>query len=313
MRRKMLTEEQQSLIDRSVKIDDEGAIEEFIRSRRLKNVRETTITYYKNVIHVLKRDMAQLKINKQLIELTESDVEDIILLWKSKIKITSINSKLRGIRPFFSFMKEKKMIRKDPTANIKLLRERKQIRATLEDFEVKKIADYFKKQKSFSGYRNLVMFYLLLDTGIRISECIGIQINDVDGSRLIVRETKNLQQRLVFLSKNMVEKLQSYIKVRGQLSHDYLFINCDDRVLCKSSFQAQLREAAREVGITKQVSPHVCRRTYAKNAVMRGMDPFSLAMLLGHQSIEITKRYVQIWGSDLEVQAEKKHDYSGIF
>lgn len=313
MRRKMLTEDQQNFINRSSVIDDESAIKEFVKSRRLKNVRETTITYYENVIHVLKRDMAQLNIKKQIVELTESDVENIILLWKSKIKITSINSKLRGVRPFFSFLKEKGMIKKNPTANIKLLRERRQIRATLEDFEVKKLADYFKKQKSFSGYRNLVMFYLLLDTGIRISECIGIQLGDVDGRRLIVRETKNLQQRLVFLSKNMVEKLQSYIKVRGSLSHDYMFINCDNKILCKSSFQAQLREAAQEVGIKKQVSPHVCRRTYAKNAVMRGMDPFSLAMLLGHQSIEITKRYVQIWGSDLEVQAEKKHDYSGIF
>jgi site-specific recombinase XerD len=74
----------------------------------------------------------------------------------------------------------------------------------------------------------------------------------------------------------MQERLDVYIKLRGDLNHDYLFINQDNGKLSKNTFQERLRMAARACEIKKQVSPHVCRRTYAKKAILKGMDPFSL-------------------------------------
>jgi site-specific recombinase XerD len=313
MRRKELNQNEREIINQVTKIDDELAIKEFLKSRRLKNVRETTIKYYEDDFHVLKRDLKLLEIDKQLVELTEKDIEAIIMLWQKKLKVTTINSKLRGIRPFYSFLKEKKWIKRNPTENVKLLRDRKKIRETLEDVEIRKIADSFKKKNTFPSFRDLVIFQLLLDTGIRISECLSIQLNDIDGKRLVITESKNLQQRMVFLSKNMQEKLKIYLKVRGSLHHGYLFVNQDNERLSKSTFQETLRMAARACGIKKQVSPHVCRRTYAKKAVLKNMDPFSLAVLLGHSSLEVTKRYVQIYGQDLENQAEKREDFSEFF
>jgi len=313
MRRRELTHSEREILSKVTKINDETAIKEFIKSRRLKNVRETTIKYYEDAFHVLKRDLQILKINKQLVDLTEKDVEEIILLWQQKLKVTTINSKLRGIRPFYSFLEEKKWIKKNPTANVKLLRDRKKIRETLEDDEIKKIADYFKKQNTFPGFRDLVILQLLLDTGIRINECLNIKLQDIDGKRLVITESKNLQQRMVYLSKGMQDKLEVYIKVRGKLNHDYLFVNQDNGRLSKNTFQERLRIASRACGVKKQVSPHVCRRTYAKKAILKGMDPFSLAVLLGHSTLEVTKRYVQIWGADLEKQASKKEDFSEFF
>ncbi|MDK8643804.1 tyrosine-type recombinase/integrase [Niallia taxi] len=313
MRRKELSRAEREIINKVVKVNDEIALNEFIKSRRLKNVRETTIKYYEDAFHVLKRDLQKLKIRKQLIELEEKDIEKIILLWQRNLKVTTINSKLRAIRPLYAFMEEKSWIKKNPTANVKLLRDRKKIRETLEDDEIRKIADNFKKQNTFPAFRDSVIFQLLLDTGIRINECMSIQINDIDGKRLVITESKNLQQRMVFLSKNMQEKLKVYLKVRGSLHHAYLFVNQDNERLSKNTFQERLRMAARACGIKKQVSPHVCRRTYAKKAILKGMDPFSLAVLLGHSSLEVTKRYVQIWGADLEKQASKKEDFSEFF
>ncbi|MFF3025228.1 tyrosine-type recombinase/integrase [Gottfriedia sp. NPDC057948] len=313
MRRKELSQFEKEIINKATKIDDEKAIKEFIRSRTLKNVRDTTIKYYYDAFHVLKRDLNYLGINKQLIELTEKDIEQIIMHWQKNLKVTTINSKLRGIRPFYSFLEEKKWLKKNPTKNVKLLRDRKKIHETLEDNEIKKIADYLKKKNTFPSFRDLVIFQLLLDTGIRINECLNIQIQDIDGKRLVITESKNLQQRIVYLSKSMQEKLGVYIKVRGTLYHDYLFINQDNGRLCNNTYKERLRMTSRACGIKKQVSPHVCRRTYAKKAILKGMDPFSLAVLLGHSTLEVTKRYVQIWGADLEKQAMKKEDFSGLF
>ncbi|KAB2489990.1 tyrosine-type recombinase/integrase [Priestia endophytica] len=313
MRRGELSQSEREIINKVKKVDDEQAIKEFLKSRRLKNVRETTIKYYESVFHVLYRDIKKLSIDKQLIELNEKDIEKVILLWQQNLKVTSINSKLRAIRPFYSFLQQKHWIEKNPAKDVKLLRDRKKIRETLEEVEIKKIIDYFKKQHTFASFRDLVIFQLLLDTGIRINECMNVQLNDIDGKRLIITESKNLQQRMVYLSKSMQEKLQMYINVRGSLHHDYLFINQDNERLSKNTFQERLRKGARACGIKKQVSPHVCRRTYAKKAILKGMDPFSLAVLLGHSTLEVTKRYVQIWGSDLEKQAMKKEDFSGLF
>lgn len=313
MRLRNLNQEQREKINKVSKIDDEQAIKEFIKSRRLKNVRETTIRYYEDAFHVLKRDLQLLQINKQLVELSNKDIEEVITLWQKKLKVTTINSKLRGLRAFYSYLLEKKMIKKNPTEGIELLRDRQAIRETLEDDEIKKLAKYFKKQSTFPSFRDSVIFQLLLDTGIRINECLNILIDDIDGKRLTITETKNLKQRIVYLSNGMQEKLKVYLDVRKEIDNPYLFINQDGGRLSKSTYQERLRMAARAVGIKKQVSPHVCRRTYAKKAVLRGMDPFTLQVLLGHSTLEVTHRYVQIYGQDLERQATKKEDFSDIF
>ncbi|WP_180230277.1 tyrosine-type recombinase/integrase [Bacillus sp. AFS073361] len=167
--------------------------------------------------------------------------------------MTTINSKLRGIRPFYSFLEEKKWIKKNPTSNVKLLRDRKKIRETLEDVEIRKISEHFKKQNTFAAFRDSVIFQLLLDTGIRINECLSIQLQDIDGKRLVITESKNLQQRMVYLSKGMQEKLDVYLDVRKGVNNPCLFINQDGGRLSKNTFQERLRMAARACGIKKQV------------------------------------------------------------
>jgi hypothetical protein len=81
MRRGDLSQKEREIVNKVTKIDDEIGIKEFIKSRILKNVRATTIEYYENAFHVLKRDTQLLNINNQLIELTEKDIETIILYW----------------------------------------------------------------------------------------------------------------------------------------------------------------------------------------------------------------------------------------
>jgi site-specific recombinase XerD len=87
-------------------------------------------------------------------------------------------------------LEEKKWIKKNPTANVKLLRDRKRIRETLEDDEIKKIASYLKKQNAFPAFRDLVIFQLLLDTGVRINECLNIQLKDMMEKDLLLLKQK---------------------------------------------------------------------------------------------------------------------------
>lgn len=183
----------------------------------------------------------------------------------------------------------------------------------MERNEIKLIVREFKKNNTFRAFRNLTIFQLLLDTGIRINECLHIKIDDVHDDYIVIAETKNLSQRIVYLSDDMIARLKVYVKVRGQLATSFLFVNIEDERLQSRTFQEHLQSMAKLCGINKSVSPHMCRRTYAKQAVLAGIDPFSLASLLGHSSIEVTKQYVQLWGSDLKNQAKLKADYGDIF
>lgn len=312
-RRRKLSVQDRTIINRTISLTDEEVIEEFIHSRRVKNVRETTIQYYLDVFQVLNRDKEKIHAYKQLVELNLRDFEDLIMYWKGFMKVNTINSKIKAFKTFYSYSYAMGYIENNPCKDIQLLRKREEIKDTLDINEVKQIANYFKNKQSFSGFRDLVLFQLLLDTGIRISEAVNIQISDIKSDYIVIVQTKNLTQRIVYISNAMKEKLQSYLKIRGDCSHQSLFINQDNLPYSKNTFQDNLRKAKKTCHIDKQISPHSCRRTYAKNAILNGMDAFSLAALLGHSSLEITKRYVQIWGNDLKKQAGLKKDYGRWF
>lgn len=308
-----LSVEEKAIVYQTIVPDDDFVLEEFIRSRRIRNVRETTIKYYVDAINVLKRDRGCIQVDKPVMHLSQRDLEDMIMYWKGFMRINTINSKIKAIKAYYNYLYQQGFIKLNPCENLSLLRVREEIRETLNPDEIKKIANHFKRKETFSSYRDMVIFQLLLDTGVRISEAVGINIQDIHNDYIVVIESKNLKQRIVYISKGMKEKLDSYLKIRGDISHTKVFINRDQLPYSKNTFQQNLREAGKACKVQKQVSPHVCRRTYAKNAILAGMDAFSLATLLGHSSLEVTKRYVQIWGNDLKGQSKLKKDYSKLF
>ncbi|HWJ78393.1 MAG TPA: tyrosine-type recombinase/integrase [Niallia sp.] len=217
----------------------------------------------------------------------------------------SINTRLRALKAFYNYLSNNKLISKNPMKNIKQLRDRQKIIETLDDEEIVSIAKYIRSQKSFVGIRDYTIFLLLLDTGIRLSELIGIEIEDVRKSSVFIRRTKNLKERTVYPTFKTLDAISQYMKLRGSLNHNSLFINVDDEPLQSRSVQGRFAFYKNVLGIDKQFSPHILRHTYAKRAIMNGMDAFSLAALLGHSDLTVTKRYVSLWGNDLEEKAKR--------
>jgi len=288
-----------------LKTTDEEAFQKFERDCLIRNLRAETLRYYKDKFAATKNTLKEMKIDKQLVELTQKDIEDIILHLKSKIKIVSINTRIRALKSFYNFLYKNKLVMPNPMKNIKQLRDRTRIIETLDDKELELLASHIKNQKSFIGVRDYVIFLVMLDTGIRLSELAGVQIDDIRGNNLIIRNTKNLIQRTVYLSKKVEDAVVVYLKIRGRQYHEYLFINIDNEPLKIRSIQSRFRIYKKELQINKQLSPHVFRHTFAKRNILAGMDAFSLAALLGHQDLTVTRRYVNLWGNDLEVKARQ--------
>ncbi|MGB3160368.1 MAG: site-specific integrase [Carnobacterium sp.] len=312
-RKKELTDEEMSYIPSS-KPNDKEAFEIFVTQKRIEGVQERTIELYRQIKHVVERDLKFVNIDKTMVELTTSNIEKLILFWQDNVKTATINSRLRVMKPYYKVLANKKVIKKNPMEHIHMLPERELIKDVLTDEEVSKIADYFKSRKTFANYRNLIIFQLLLDTGIRIGECMNILVSDVREDSITVTLTKNLQERLVFPSPACLKSINSYLKVRGEIEGEqHLFVTVDNKKMSLRSYQDILSTAGRESGVKKNVSPHMCRRTYSRDAVMNGIDPFSLARLLGHSSLNTTKRYVQIWGNDLKTQSKFRGNYDKYF
>ncbi|MED0667752.1 tyrosine-type recombinase/integrase [Bacillus badius] len=299
-RRKELSEQELKIIKK--KITDEEAFESFFKDCYLRNLRPATIEYYKNEFHA-----ARKFVNKQLVEWKQKDIEDLILQSKKMMKVTTINTRLRALRSFYNFLAKNKLINESPMKNIKLLRDRQKTIETLEDYELEKLISIIRKQKTFVSFRDEVILLVFLDTGIRLSELVGIHVEDVRQNTIIIRQTKNLFERTVYLSEITQEQLYRYMKIRGNVATNKLFISHDNRELNPHSIQTRLTKYGRDANINKRVSPHTFRHTMAKRMIMSGVDAFSLMHLLGHTDITITKRYVNMWGQDLE----KKHKLHG--
>ncbi|OOR19254.1 tyrosine-type recombinase/integrase [Bacillus cereus] len=301
-RRGELTNEELKIIKK--KISDEEAYEKFFKDCYLRNLRPATIGYYKNEFHGAKKI-----INKQLVEWEQKDVEGLILKSKQLMKVTTINTRLRALRSFYNFLDKNKLIDKNPMKNIKLLRDRQKTIETLDNQEIEKLIKTIRKQKTFVGFRDEVILLVFLDTGVRLSELIGINVEDVRHNKLIIRRTKNLFERTVYLSDTTQERLESYIKVRGEVATNKLFISQDNKELNPHSIQTRLTKYGKEAKISKRVSPHTFRHTMAKRMIVSGLDAFSLMHLLGHTDITVTKRYVNLWGQDLE---QKHKEYGAL-
>ncbi|MGY6209498.1 tyrosine-type recombinase/integrase [Cytobacillus firmus] len=307
-RRGKLTDEELKIIN--AKITDEEALKKFIRDCHLRNLRPSTIKYYNNELAATKTCLVEIGIVKEVVELDQEDIETLILHLKDKIRVVSINTRLRAVKAFFNYLEKNKLLySKNPTKNIKQLRDRQRIMETLEDDEIVQVARHIKNQESFVGYRDYAIFMLMIDTGIRLSECVGIKIDDVRGSKVIIRSTKNLKERTVYPTAKTQDAISRYMKLRGELHHKFLFVNNDNEPLRRRSVQTRFEKYKEALKFKKQLSPHVFRHTYAKRSIMSGMDAFSLAALLGHSDLTVTKKYVALWGADLEEMAKK---YSSI-
>ncbi|PDZ73844.1 tyrosine-type recombinase/integrase [Bacillus pseudomycoides] len=301
-RRGELTDTELNLITQ--RINDEEAFSFFIKDCHLRNLRPATIQYYQSELSVAKNTL-----NKELVDLQQKDIENLILQSKQQISITTINTRLRALRAFFNFLHKQKHISKNPMKNIKLLRDRQKIIETLDKHEIEALIKTIRKQKTFIAFRDEVILLIFLDTGVRLSELAGIEVQDIQGNKLIIRQTKNLFERTVYLSERTQEKLEIYLKLRGNLETKKLFVNHDNQEFKARGIQARFWKHGQDAKIDKRVSPHTFRHTMAKRMILAGVDAFTLMTILGHSDMTITKKYVNLWGPDIE---QKHKEYGAL-
>ena len=169
-------------------------------------------------------------------------------------------------------------------------------------------------QKTLEGKRDKAILELLFSTGLRISELCGLSIDDVDLTRdeFSVRG-KSDKVRVVFLSDTAKETLREYLKNRKDLD-DALFVRYGRKAndggeprLQPRAVQRLLKHYAEMAGITRKVTPHVIRHSFATDLLSNGADLRSVQALLGHANIGTTQIYTHVTDKHLREVHKKFH------
>ncbi|QOV92114.1 tyrosine-type recombinase/integrase [Humisphaera borealis] len=157
------------------------------------------------------------------------------------------------------------------------------------------------------GLRDRAILALLYGTGIRASECAGLNEADVDLSEREIRvRGKGGHERSVPLNSSVVEVLTSYRQQRGEVEpRDRFFQSRRGQGMSRGAIYERVKKYARLSRIPKEISPHKLRHTFATHLVRRGVDLVTIRDLLGHRSITSTQVYLHVTAEDLRAAADQ--------
>lgn len=273
--------------------------EEFQLENKTKNLSPKTIRSYENNLILFFRFI-------ELEGLTSpSDIHKTVLehfkrwLLDKDVKHTTINTYLRHTRAFLYWCMGEDYIEDFKIQLIKIDEPQKE---PYTDDEIKKLLSPPDLKKcGFVEYRNWIMVNFLLDTGVRLNTLINITVSDVDLENGIVlcSTNKNRKVHYVPISDVLIKLIGKYIKTFDLEKDMYLFPNESAEQLKSRSVQSTISKYNYSRGVYK-TSIHAFRHTYAKNYIQQGGSSLKLQRLLGHSTLDITQKYVNLYSNDLK-------------
>ncbi len=222
----------------------------------------------------------------------------------------TIRRRLSAVRGFFGFLVEMGLVEADPTEGLDNPRIWKRLPHVLSLEEVERLLEAPPLQ-SLRGLRDKAMLEVLYATGVRVSELVSIRLVDLDLERGFLRvKGKGRKERVVPLGEEALKWLERYLAVRSKWDRKgspHLFLTNRGGPMTRQRFWQLVKDYARRVGITKGISPHTLRHSFATHILERGADLRSLQELLGHADLSTTQIYTHVARAHLEKVYKKSH------
>lgn len=219
----------------------------------------------------------------------------------------TINRNYGALRCFFRYLSQERVI---PSSPFSLIEKPKMERKLLRPLNMDQVRLLLvqPKMKTYAGFRNWVMMLTMLDTGLRLSETLGLRRNKIDweGNRLFVLG-KGDKERTVPFGVAVKKALWDYAQWRGDVAgQDIFFLDQFGGQICSRHFQIMIRRYGKTASIEGvRVSPHTLRHTFATQYILNGGDAFSLQAMLGHSTLEMVKIYVRLANRDVALQHQR--------
>ena len=248
--------------------------------------------------------------------ISPSDVRAFLTgLSGSGIAAPSIARNLTAVRGFHKFLQIDGLAQSDPTVNLETPRGWKRLPKTLSMVEVDALLAQ-PDPVTMLGLRDKAMLELLYATGIRVSELVGLRLQDVNLERgFLVVMGKGSKERAVPLGEAAADAVTSYLERARRLllksaDSEFLFISSRRRGITRQMFWERIKLHARTAGITSSISPHTLRHCFATHLLDNGADLRAVQAMLGHADISTTQIYTHVSRERLKQIHEKHHPRS---
>lgn len=215
-----------------------------------------------------------------------------------KLKRSSIARKLSALRTFFRYLVREKVVASDPARLLATPRQEKRLPSVLTVDDALRLMDSPRKAGTGgdASLRDQAVLETLYSTGIRASELVGIDRNDIDlHERLIRIRGKGRKERIVPIGKTAIESLSRYLAAARRMPGEpAVFLNPSGKRLTVRSVQRILDNHRKKLGLSGRVSPHTLRHSFATHMLESGADLRAIQELLGHSSLSTTQRYTHL-------------------
>ncbi len=221
--------------------------------------------------------------------------------------------KVASSKSLFNFLVDEGIVTRDPTENISSPRIGRSLPDTLSADEVDTLLVSASKQETSDGMRDQAMFELLYASGLRVTELVSLNIADLDLEQGTVRCLgKGSKERLIPVHSGAVAILRRYIdEARPSFikntTERALFMNRRGQRLSRQGFWLILKAQSKRAGITKKITPHTLRHSFATHLLQGGAPLRHVQELLGHSSITTTQVYTHLTSEHVRTEYDKSH------
>ena len=270
-----------------------------------------------NTLNSYKRDILQYQDyltnnNLNYNKVKNSDIKSYISYLESlNKKPSTISRNLASLRLFYQFLLRNKKVKEDPTTEIQSPKIDKRVPNILTSKEVSLLLEQ-PKNVDLKGIRDKAMLEFAYATGMRVTEIISLDIDDVNfaNSSVVCRSGK--RQRIIPLGSLALKALTEYIEKARPIiiktdSEKALFVNINGSRLTRQGFWKIVKYYKEQAHITKDITPHVLRHSFATHLLQNGADLKAIKSMLGHSDISSTQVYIQFQDESLKKVYKNTH------
>ncbi len=289
-------------------------IEQFTYYLKLeRGVAENTLVNY---LYDLEKLQQLLGTDVDFIHVEENDIRSFIYFIADFLAPSTQARILSSLNHFYNFLILQNVIENNPVTFIELPRQTRKLPVVLSVEEIDLLQSLINFGKD-EGIRNDAIIETMYSCGLRVSELIGLKLSDLYFDEGFIKVLgKGSKQRFVPIASSAVKKINSYInesrshlKIKPE-AEDILFLNRRGAQLTRAMIFTILKDLTKIAGLTKNVSPHTLRHSFATHLLENGADLRSIQLMLGHESITTTEVYLHLDKQKLKQEVEKFHPWN---
>lgn len=275
-----------------------------------KKLSDNTLQSYRRDIEQYKEYIQNNKIN--YLKVDSEDLQEYLKKLQEMGKKTStISRNLASIRSFYQFLLRIKKVKHDPTDGIQSPKVEKKAPSVLTSQEVELLLEQ-PKDVDLKGTRDKAMLEFAYATGMRVTEIISLNVEDVNLTEGFVTCNSGKKQRNIPIGTMSLKALKEYIEEARPViikseDENALFVNTNGKRLTRQGFWKIIKYYKEQAHIAKDITPHVLRHSFATHLLQNGADLKSIQTMLGHSDISSTQVYVQFQDPELRDIYKKSH------